>query len=159
MTIHNHVCIHTKICTYIINIFQTFVECILSINLKPPQYFMSGPICFDFWYLPRSDLAIICCDGIWIWPWTHQPSSGSVSTDPWHQEPLPGHDDSPAPGPGLAWASLSDCDWPQSLLSAALRRQGPDTSLSSVSGPESCSGNSVSAENASWFCFVSIDCQ
>ena len=112
-----------------------------------------------FWLLifAKVWLAIICCDGIWIWPRTHQPSSGSVSTDPWHQEPLPDHDDPPAPA--LAWVSLSGCDWPQSLLCAAHRRQEPDTSLSSVSGPEPCSGNSVSTENTSWFCFVSIDCQ
>ena len=49
-------------------IFQFFVECILSIILKPPQYFMSGPICFDSWYLQRSDSAVSCCVGILIWP-------------------------------------------------------------------------------------------
>ena len=142
---------------YILNIFQISVECFLSINLKPPQYFMSGPICFDFWYLQRLDLAIICCNGIWRWHRARQPPSGSVSTDPWHQEPLLSHDDQCDPScllssssSGLSWAWAAhpaSCSWPQSFLFVGLPVS--ETFLSSISGRELCSGNSVSAKNAS----------
>ena len=146
-----------------VTIFRTFVECILSIILKPPQYFMSGPICFDSWYLQRSDQAIICCGGILIWPRAgRQPSSGSVSRDPWRQETLLCDDDPSwllsSSSAGLAWAALQAyvCSWHQSFLFVCPVSK---TFLLSNSGPGTCSGHSVAAEHASWFCFVSIDCQ